>query len=277
MFKKLIVLFCIAIFAISCNKQFEAAIKSTDKDFILETANQMYEQGKWSYAIELYSKINSAFSGTEHAPNILFNSAQANYNDKNYRLAAHQFKNFYITNPLDPRAEEAAFKSAYAFYIDSPKYNLDQTSTYSAITELQSFINAFPDSERAKEANGYINELRDKLEKKYFEIAKIHYKTMKYKAAALSFDNFIHDYPDTKYREEAMMFSLRSKAELALNYSRFDLKESRIQEATTQHKLFTKAYPTSKFKNEADKLLEKLNNDLDKHKTLAAKIAENKK
>jgi len=276
MFKKLGVLLVVLLVVVSCNRRYEKAMKSSDKDLILQTANELYEEGKWAFAIELYNKVASAFSGTEYAADISYKIADANYQDRNYRLAAHQFKTFYITNPTDPRAEEAAFRSAYSFYTDSPDYNLDQTSTYSAIDELQSFINAYPESSKVAEANNYINELRQKLEKKAFEIAKIYYKTLKYKAAGIAFDNMLDDFPDTKYREEAMMYSLRSKYELAVNYSRFETKELRLQNAITQHRLFTKAYPDSKFKDEADKILVKVEADMAKHKELAAKV-ENQK
>jgi len=276
MFKKLGATLLVLLFFISCNKRYEAAMKSSDKDLILQTANELYQEGKWAYAIELYGKVASAFAGTEEAANIAYNTADANYQDKNYRLAAHQFKTFYITNPTDSRAEEAAFRSAYTFYLDSPDYNLDQTSTYSAIDELQSFINAYPESSKVELANNYINELRQKLEKKYFEIAKIYYKTLKYKAAGIAFDNLLDDFPDTKYREEAMMYSLRSKYELAVNYSRFETKELRLQNAITQHRLFLKAFPNSEFKPEADKILQKIEEDLTKHKQLAAKIEKEK-
>ncbi len=276
MFKKLGVILFALFILVSCNKRYEAAMKSSDKDLILQTANELYEDGKWAFAIELYSKVASAFSGTEHAADISYKTADANYQDKNYRLAAHQFKTFYITNPTDPRAEEAAFRSAYSFYIDSPDYNLDQTSTYSAINELQNFINAYPESSKVEEANGYINELRQKLERKAFEIAKIYYKTLKYKAAGIAFDNMLDDFPDTKYREEAMMYSLRSKYELAVNYSRYDTKDLRLQNAVTQHRLFVKAYPDSKFKDEADKILGKVEADIAKHKELAAKVESQK-
>ncbi|MFA7686473.1 MAG: outer membrane protein assembly factor BamD [Moheibacter sp.] len=277
MFKKIGLIAVVLLLAVSCNKRYEAAMKSTDKDLILQTANEFFAEGKWPFAVELYTKVASSFSGTEEAANILYNSAEANFQDKNYRLAAHQFKNFYVTNPADPRAEDAAFKSAYAYYTDSPKYNLDQTSTYNAMNELQSFINAFPESPKVEEANGYINELREKLEKKAFEIAKIYHKTLKFKAAALAFDNMLDDYPDTKYREEAMMYSLRSKYELAVNYSRFETAELRLQNTVTQYKLLVKAYPNTKFKEEADKLLKKTEEEITKHKELAMKIEKNKK
>lgn len=276
MFKKLGVLLVAILCMVSCNKRFESAMKSTDKDYILQIANEFYEEGKYANAIELFQKVNSAFSGTEQAADIAFKQADANFQDKNYRLAAHQFKTFYITNPTDPRAEDAAYRSAYAFYTDSPDYNLDQTSTHSAIKELQSFINMYPESSRVPEANGYINELREKLEKKSFEIAKIYYKTLKYKAAAIAFDNMMDDFPDTKLREEAMMYSLRSKYELAVNYSRFETQDLRLQNALTQYKLLAKAYPSSKFLSEAEKINQKVEQEVVKHKATADRIAKNK-
>lgn len=277
MFKKTVVLLFTLLVLSACNRRMEKALKSSDKNYILQIANEFYDEGKWVNAIDLYSKISASFSGTEEGTDIAYKQADANYNDKNYRLAGHQFKTFYLTNPGDSRAEDAAFRSAYSFYIDSPEYNRDQKSTYNAIDELQAFINTYPDSQKVEEANNYINELRQKLEKKAFEIAKIYYKTMKYKAAGIAFDNMLDDYPDTYLREEAMMYSLRSKYELAVNYSRFEDKELRLQNALTQYRLFSKAYPSSKFMDEANKIQKKIQDDYDKHKELAGRIEKEKK
>ena len=235
MFKKLSLVVLIGASVMSCNKTYNKAMKSTDKDEIFTLATQLYEDGKYDLANELYEKISTSFVGTEKAADIAYNMAQANFNEKNFRLAGHQFKSFAGAYPMDARAEEALFKSAFSYYKDSPKYDLDQTSTYTAISELQGFINAYPESTQVSEANNYITELRQKLELKSFEISKVYYKTMKYKAAAVSFDNMIDEYPDSKFREEAMMYSLRSKAELALNFSRLESKELRLQEARTQY------------------------------------------
>ncbi|WP_313374587.1 outer membrane protein assembly factor BamD [Chishuiella sp.] len=263
MFKKLGLIVLIGSSIMSCNKTYNKAMKSTDKDEIFELATQLYENGKYDLANELYEKISTSFVGTEKAADIAYNMAQANFNENNFRLAGHQFKAFAGAYPMDSRAEEALFKSAYSYYKDSPKYDLDQTSTYTGISELQSFINTYPDSKHIAEANGYITELRQKLELKAFEIAKVYYRTMKYKAAAVTFDNMIDEYPDSKYREEALMYSLRSKAELALNFSRLDLKDLRLQEARTQYLLLKRYYPDTQFQSEAEKLLEKINKDIE--------------
>ncbi|WP_395092491.1 outer membrane protein assembly factor BamD [Vaginella massiliensis] len=265
MFKKISFALALAMTLSACNQRYNQAMKSSDKEEIFEIATELYEQGKYDLALELYGRISTSFVGTEKAADIAYNTAYANFNEKDYPMAGHLFKNFSVTYPLDNRAEEALFLSAYSYYKGSPKYNLDKTSTYSAIDALQNFINAYPNSEHVAEANGYIDELRMKLEKKAFEIAKVYFNTMKYKAAGVAFDNMADDFPDSKYREEAMIYSLRSKYELAANYSRIDVKELRLQEAQTQYRLFTKLYPQSIYKAEADKIQANLTKEIEQY------------
>jgi len=266
MLKKLILLVLVGASLSSCNKAYNKAMKSTDKDEIYTLATELYNNGKYLQAIELYDRVSTSFVGTDQAADIAYNTADAHFKDSNFKLAGHLFKSFANSHPMDKRAEEALYTSAYSYYKDSPKYNLDQSSTQIAIDELQNFINNYPDSNHVNDANQYISELRQKLERKSFEIAKVYFKTMNYKAAAVSFDNMVDEYPDSKYREEAMMYSLLSKAELALNFSRLEYKDLRLQEARTQYRQLMKYYPESKYKSEGDKLLKDIEKDMEKTK-----------
>ena len=267
MLKKLTLIVLIGASLSSCNKLYNQAMKSTDKDEIYSIATEFYQKGKYQQALELYEKVSTSFVGTEKAADLAYNMADANYKDKNYKLSGYMFKNFAGSNPMDKRAEEALYLSSLSYYQDSPKYNLDQTSTFTAIDELQNFINTYPNSEHVADANKYITELRQKLELKAFEIAKVYYKTMKYKAAGVAFDNMIDEFPDSKFREEALMYSLRSKSELALNFSRLENKDLRLQEARTQYRQLLRYYPSTQYKNEADKLLQNIEKDLIKTKS----------
>lgn len=273
MIKKGVAVLFLFVLLVSCNKTYEKAMKSSDPEFILNAANQLYEQEKWPYAIELYQKVASAYAGTQEAEEIAYRSANANFNDKNYVLSARQFKNFYLQNGRSERAEEALFMSAYSYYMGSPKYNLDQTNTFEAITELQGFIDAYPTSARVKEANGYINELHEKLEEKAFQIAKSYHKTLKYKAAAVAFANFLDDFPDSDLREEAYMYLLRSRGELAIQSS-YAKKENRLKDAATTYRLFTQSYPSSQFTKEATDLNRRIENEIQAHSQLMAQVEE---
>ncbi len=262
----IVVLF--AFFALaSCNKQQEAALKSADKDFILKVANENFENKKWQNALVLYERLSNLVAGTDDAPDVVYKSAYANYYDKNYKLAGHQFKNFAVTFPQDPRAEDASYMSALCYYEGSMDYNLDQSSTELAINELQTFLNNYPNSEKSSNINELIDELSYKLEFKAYENARQYYKMAEYKAANVAFENVLEDFPSTKLRPKIYDFIMKSRYELAVN-SIYDLKKDRIENALA----FTKRVQTELPNTEYSKTATDLRTKLEKEKEDFAKL-----
>lgn len=255
--KKLTLLIFATLLLFSCDKNMDKAMKSADKKYILQVANDKFAQKKWKDALSLYERLPNLVAGTDDAPHVLFNSAYANYYEKQYRLAGHQFKNFSVTFPQDPRAEEAAYMSALCYYEGSQDYNLDQSNTELAINELQNFLNAYPSSERAKNINNLIEELSYKLEFKAYENAKQYYKMEEYKAAIITFENVLNDYPATKLRPDIYKYLMKSRYELAMG-SRYDLKEERLDNAIAFTKEIDKQYPDYEIAKETPQLREKL-------------------
>ncbi|XCI75465.1 MAG: outer membrane protein assembly factor BamD [Flavobacteriales bacterium] len=246
---------------IGCNKNLESALKSSDKGYILSKAYTFYNQKKYTEALQLFERAVPLVRGKEDAKEIIYKTAMANYHDKNYILAGHQFNNFYKTYPRDPQAEEALFQSAYCYYLFSPNYNLDQESTYNAIKELQNFVNQYPNSQKTAQANTLIKILIKKLERKAFEVAKIYHDIMRYKAAVVSFQNFVNDYPDSHLKEKASYYMLHAQYELAIN-SREDFKKDRLEETVTLYTQFKKNYPNSKYINHIEKIYQKTQHKL---------------
>lgn len=265
--KKNILLIGIVLLMTSCKTEQQIAMQSADKDFMLKVANEKFEKKKWQDAIALYERLSNLVAGTDDAPNVVFNSAYANYYDKNYKLAGYQFKNFAVTFPQDPRKEEAAYMSALCYYEGSLDYNLDQSSTESAINELQDFLNNYPNSERAKNIGQLIEELSYKLEFKAYENARQYYKMAEYKAANVAFDNVLDDFPGTKLRPKIYDYIMKSRYELAVN-SVFDLKRDRIDNAIA----FTKQVETELPGTDYAKTATDLKNKLAKEKEDFAKL-----
>ncbi|QDP85131.1 outer membrane protein assembly factor BamD [Chryseobacterium sp. SNU WT5] len=262
----------LAFFALSaCNRQQDLALKSADKDYILKVANEKFEKKKWKDALALYERLSNLVAGTDDAPNVVYNSAYANYYDKNYKLAGHQFKNFAVTFPQDPRTEEASYLSALCYYEGSMDYNLDQTSTELAINELQNFLNSYPNSDRAKNINELIDELTYKLEFKAYENAKQYYKMAEYKAATTSFENVLNDFPSTKLRTKIYDYILQSKYELAVN-SQYQLKKDRIESALAFTKQIEKEMPGTDLSKTAVDLRGKLAKEKESFLELEKKV-----
>ncbi len=271
--KKLLIVL-VSLFALSaCNRQQERAMKSADKDFILKVANENFAKKKWSNAIALYERLSNLVAGTDDAANVVYNSAYANYYDKNYKLAGHQFKNFAVTFPQDKRTEDASYMSALCYYQGSMDYNLDQSSTELAINELQNFLNSYPDSEKSKNINELIDELSYKLEFKAYENAKQYYKMADYRAANIAFENVLEDFPSTKLRPKIYDYILKSRYELAAN-SVYDLKKDRIENALSFTKQVEREMPSSENAKTAKDLRAKLEKEKTDFLQLEKKVEE---
>ncbi len=273
--KHLIVMF--AVFALSaCNTPQSKALKSADKEYILKVANEKFEKKKWADALVLYERLSNLVAGTDDAPNVVYNSAYANYYDKNYKLAGHQFKNFAVTFPQDKRAEDASYMSALCFYEGSMDYNLDQTSTNLAINELQNFLNAYPNTDKVKNINELIDELTYKLEFKAYENARQYYKMADYKAAVVAFDNVLDDFPSTKLRAKIYDYLLKARYELAVN-SVYDLKKDRIEDALGFTKQIERDVPGTENAKLAADLQAKLHKEKESFLILEKKVDERRK
>ncbi|MDH6251447.1 outer membrane protein assembly factor BamD [Chryseobacterium sp. H1D6B] len=254
--KYILGLFAVAVVS-SCVSQQDKAMKSADKNYILKVANENFAKKKWKNSLALYDRLANLVAGTDDFPNVGFNTAYANYYDKNYKLAGHQFKNFAVSFPKDARAEEAAYMSALCYYEGSMDYNLDQSSTELAINELQDFLNNYPTSERSKNISQLIDELSYKLEFKSYENARQYFSMGDYKAANTALENVLEDYPSTKLRPKIYDYIMKSRYELAAK-SVYDLKDERIESALSFTRQVEKDLPNTEYAKTALDLRTKL-------------------
>ncbi len=273
--KKYILIFTALLFLSGCKTEQQLALQSADKDFILRLANEKFEKKKWQDALALYERLSNLVAGTDDAPNVVFNSAYANYYDRNYKLAGYQFKNFAVSFPQDERKEEAAYMSALCYYEGSYDYNLDQSSTELAINELQDFLNNYPNSERGKNINELIDELSYKLEFKAYENARQYYKMADYRAANVTFENVLNDFPSTKLRPKIYDYIMKSRYELATN-SIYDLKRDRIESALAFTRQIESELPGTEYSKTALDLREKLLKEKENFAKLEKSVEEKK-
>jgi outer membrane protein assembly factor BamD len=240
------------VFISSCS-QYQKALKSEDIKIKYDLAEELYQEEDYKRANRLFEQIVPNYVGKPQGERIIFFYANSYYKMKDYYLAAYQFERFYKSYPKSEKAEEAAFLEAKSHYHNSPKYSIDQTETYTAIEKFQVFINDYPNSTYLPDANTMAKELRNKLEKKAFEIAKQYNTLQDYKSAIEALDNFISDYPGTPYREDALFYKLDSAYKLAINSISVKLEE-RLINAKSAYNTFKKYYPESRYLDKADKM-----------------------
>jgi outer membrane protein assembly factor BamD len=258
--KNVLYLFILVLLISSCS-EYQKALKSEDIAVKFVAASKMYEAKKYSKAIRLFDQIAPAYKGKPQAERMFYLYAQSLYKTEQYYLAGYQFESFVSSYPKSEKVEESAFLGAKCFSELSPVYSLDQTDTYKAIDKLQNFIDTYSESVNLSEANNLVKKLREKLEKKAYENAKIYYNIANYKAAMVAFDNFMINFPGTPYKEKALYFKFDSAYNLAINSVNFKMEERLIQ-AKAAYTGFVKYYNNSEYKPKADEMLARIENDL---------------
>ena len=249
--KLILVLLVPFILLASCSTQFNKVLKSKDYEYKLKKADEYYAKKKYKYAEELYVELFSVFKGTEKFEELYYKYAYCSFYQKNYADAENLFKGFLEVFPNSSKAEEVSYMHAYTFYLQSPIIELEQINTNKAIGMMQSFINAYPNSSRLKDANDLIAKCREKLEAKEYKTAQLYYNLQQYRAAGISFTNLMNSYPESTKGEQYMLMAIKSYYQFA-KLSVSDKQEERYLKVSTEYFDFADRYPESKLLKEAE-------------------------
>ena len=254
-------LIALAFIALCSCSGYDKMLKSTDYDAKYDAAMKYYNEERYSRARQLFENLTLYYRGNEHAEDIAWYYGQCLLKSEFYYTAAYQFKVFTKRYPYSKNAEEALFLSAYCQYMDSPAHTLDQSITKAAITELEQFSDRYPQSTHIPEVNTYLDELRGKLMQKDYEIALGYYNTEAYRAAVVSLNNFLNNYPDSPHREEAMYYIVKSGYIFAIN-SREDKMKERLQQVINNFDKFAVTFSNSKYMGECQDIYNKCKAEL---------------
>jgi outer membrane protein assembly factor BamD len=255
----------LAIITLSSCSEYQKAMKSDDVEFKTKVFNAQIEKKKYSKAIRLFEQYATSYRGKPQGESAFFNYAKALYTTKQYIAAAYQFESFASSYPKSANVEEAAFLGAESYSKVSPIYSLDQADTDKALSKLQIFANRYPNSQYLPRANEIVKVLTDKLELKAFEIAK-QYNTIgdftrDYNAAIKALDNFVFNFPGSKYKEDALFYKYDSMYKLAMN-SIPSKKQERLNSAKIYYQNLIKFKADTKYLEKSNQMLETVDKEL---------------
>ncbi|PQJ13909.1 outer membrane protein assembly factor BamD [Nonlabens tegetincola] len=253
--KQIVLIFFIFLVLVSCGP-YQKALKSDDPNVKVSMIDTLMKKEKYSKSIDLFEQIIPLYRGTDSAAPMAIKYAKALYGDRRYLSSAYQFERFVTSHPLDNNVEEAIFLGAKSYYHMSPVYSKDQSETNTALVKLQDYINAYPEGKYNEEANVLVAELREKLDRKAYEIAKqYHHRGGIYiKAAIAGFENFIIDHPGSNYLDDAHYYLFESQYIYAVN-SFENLIPERLALAKKYYNNFARRFPNSEYKEDAQEIM----------------------
>lgn len=255
--KKYLILLLISFLFIGCT-EYTQVMKSNDIDYKFDYAKRAYDERKYLQAATVLNDVITPLRGGPKGEEALFLLGMSYYENKDYLNSAVYFKTYYNRYPKGKYAELARFYSGYGYYLSSPDPQLDQANTRKGIEELQGFIDFFPRSDKVTLAQNAIYELQDKLTLKELQNAQLYYNMgnflgNNYRAAVITAQNALKNYPYSKYREDFEMLILKSKFQEA-NQSVAEKKEERYRDVIDEYFSFVNNYPNSKNLKEAENI-----------------------
>ncbi|MFO7369235.1 MAG: outer membrane protein assembly factor BamD [Bacteroidales bacterium] len=244
------IVLCAVITVISCS-QYEKILKSEDVELKYSKAFYFYNKGDYVKAGTLFDQLAPLTRGTRKADSVYFFQAMTQYKLNDFIIAGHYFNNFVKMYGNSKFIEEAAYMEAYCYYMQSPRPELDQSSTLSAMDAFKLYMIRYPKSNRVNDCIRIVDELKEKLMEKEYISAQLYYNLDNYKAAIVALNNCLIDFPDSRYREEIMFKLLKSKYMLAAN-SVHAKQVERYQDTIDEYYSFITEFPESKNRKDAE-------------------------
>ena len=259
-----LIIAAIAVVAISsCKSQYEMLLNSNDADLKYEAAFDYYNEGKYSKAGSLFESLSVLTNGTERDDTVRFYWGLSNYKFKDYYTAETNFANFLESYPRSPFASEARYLRLDCLYRSTLRYELDQTPTYKAITEISEYMIEFPQTPHMAACRDMLTELNERLDKKAYEAAKLYYKMEDYLASRVAFRNVLKDDSENIFREDILYYIAMSSYE----YARLSIpskQKERYMTFVDDYFNFVGELPQSHYRKELDTVYAKAQKALGK-------------
>ena len=252
----------------SCG-EYNKILKIQDAEVKYSYAKKYFNQKKYVKSASLLEEVVQYFRGRSEAEESLYLLAQSYYGQKDYITASEYFKTYANTYPKGEFTELAKYYSAYGLYLESPDPRLDQTQTYESISQFLIYLEDYPQSERAKEAQDILFELQEKLAYKEYLASRLYYNLgtymgNNYGACVITADNALKNYPDTKYREELVYLKVCSKHELAV-VSIDERLQGRYRDVVDEYYNYMNEFPEGKYTKQVKRYFDYANSKIEKN------------
>ena len=154
-----LILFYISIFLSSCgiSNPFDDNIAYKTR---FDDGLAFFEEEKYVKASQQFNIIVDRASHTDLGDDALFFLAESYFLNKDYDLALVEFEKLVSRMGFSPYIEKSRWRICETLMLLSPNFYHDQESSKKAISQIQEFLDDFPNSEYSKDADKLISELQ---------------------------------------------------------------------------------------------------------------------
>ena len=261
--RKLLNIILLTLLLTSCSEYVKLQ-KSTDPEVKFNAGKNYFQEKKYAKSIAMFEEIVPYYRGTPQAEEVLYLLSESYMGQKDYYSASEYFQAYIRNFPRGTYSQEARYKVAYCYYLDSPDARLDQEATYEAINAFSEFISLYPESERVSDCRKYLFEMEDKLAYKELLNARLYYNLglyggNNYRACITTAENALREYPETAHRDDLVFIILKAKSKEA-SMSIEEKKKERYSEVIDEYYRYANEFANGKHIKEANRILREAKN-----------------
>lgn len=170
----------------------------------LQAGNRHLQGKRQEKAREYYQELLEQFPESTYKAEAQFQIAEALYQEENYLEARFEYQKFLELYPAHALASRAQFQLGMCSFQTIQKHDRSQQPTQEALQAFRLLRRKYPQDRLVPLAEARIRQLRDRLAKREFAIARFYYRRGAYHAAIGRFLNLIQVYPTTPDLAEAL-------------------------------------------------------------------------
>lgn len=199
-----IVLFLSSLAACSGDKKEELVDDVRAPEVIYNEAQDNLEEGNYKTAAEGFLAVERDHPYSKWANQAQVQAAYAYYQDEKYDDAINTLERFVKLNPGNQDVPYAYYLIALSHYNQISDVGRDQEMTIKAREALKNVAVRYPESDYGRDAKFKLDLVEDHLAGKEMEVGRYYLKRRDYVGAINRFKRVVEDYPTTVQAEEAL-------------------------------------------------------------------------
>lgn len=206
---------------------------------------RLSSKGNFEDSIQCFEMFKARYPQTAEGQEAEIRIGDAQFQKKEYLLAAESYMAFLRLHPTHPKADYAHYRAGVSYFKESPKaIDRDQGFLDDAIAQLRTVLRRYPTSAYADLSRATLRLAVLRIAKRQFYVGKFYFKSGQYIAAIPRFKEVAANFADSGLGDISLFKVVEA-----------ELKLGRVDDAKVAFSDLAMKYPSSKYTKKAENKL----------------------
>lgn len=201
--------------------------------FLFDKGTEALNAKKWLTAREFFKQVTETYTQSPYRPDAKLGIGDTYLGEATAEalvMAINEYREFLSFYPTNPRADYAQFKLGMAHFKQMRAPQRDQSETREAVTELQRFVDRYPNSKLFAEGSAKLREAKDRLATSSYLVGYFYFRQRWYPGAIDRFQSVLKDDPAYTSRDAVYFYLAESMVKMKREAEALPLFEKLLQE-----------------------------------------------